>query len=64
MMYRGNHTGLTFSIASSALDSGSDYVHAGMAPPSVLVTHSTRAMATTWALLRGVPLQDVCAAPG
>lgn len=29
--------------------------------PSAVVAHSTRGVATSWALLRGVPLTDICA---
>ncbi|XP_050925700.1 LOW QUALITY PROTEIN: uncharacterized protein LOC127142337 [Lates calcarifer] len=34
----------------------------GLQPPKGLSTHSTRGMATSWALFRGVSLQDICAA--
>ncbi|KAK0133476.1 hypothetical protein N1851_031000 [Merluccius polli] len=40
------------------------YEHVGVDPPSRLVAYSTRGIATTWALLRGAPLEEVLAAAG
>ena len=34
----------------------------GLQPPQGLRAHSTRGMATSWALFRGVSVQDICAA--
>ncbi|KAK0156393.1 hypothetical protein N1851_000309 [Merluccius polli] len=34
----------------------------GLQPPQGLRAHSTRGMATSWALFRGVSMQDICAA--
>ncbi|KAK0149825.1 hypothetical protein N1851_009418 [Merluccius polli] len=36
------------------------YRHSGRPLPSGVRCHSTRAVATSWAALRGVPLQDIC----
>ncbi len=38
------------------------YESAGLPPPGQLKAHSTRGMATSWALFRGVPVSDICAA--
>ena len=38
------------------------YTMAGKQLPSGVKAHSTRAVATSWAALRGVPLEDICAA--
>ena len=38
------------------------YTMLGLDPPRRLKAHSTRAMATSWAALRGVSLKDMCAA--
>ncbi len=40
------------------------YDSAGVPPPSGVVAHSTRGMATSWALFKGAPLEDICAAAG
>ncbi len=40
------------------------YHSAGMTPPQGVVAHSTRGVATSWALFRGASLEDVCAAAG
>ena len=40
------------------------YDSAGVPPPEGVVAHSTRGMSTSWALFRGAPLEDVCAAAG
>ncbi len=40
------------------------YHSAGMTPPQGVVAHSTRGVATSWALFRGASLDDVCAAAG
>lgn len=40
------------------------YDAAGLPPPRRVVAHSTRGMATSWALFKGAPLEDVCAAAG
>lgn len=37
------------------------YKSRGLCPPKV-TCHSTRSMSTSWAALRGVPLNDICAA--
>ena len=34
----------------------------GMQPPAGLRAHSTRGMAASWALFKGVSIQDVCTA--
>lgn len=38
------------------------YTCRGLQPPQGLRAHSTRGMATSWALFRGVSVQDICAA--
>ncbi len=38
------------------------YICKGLQPPRGLKAHSTRGMATSWALLRGVSVQDICSA--
>ena len=38
------------------------YTRTGRQLPSGVRAHSTRAVATSWAALRGVPLEDICAA--
>ncbi|XP_026102951.1 uncharacterized protein LOC113074342 [Carassius auratus] len=38
------------------------YSSKGLTPPSGLRAHSTRGMSTTWALFKGVTLQDICEA--
>ena len=38
------------------------YVASGRPPPSGLRCHSTRSVSTSWAALRGVPLESICAA--
>ncbi len=40
------------------------YSGKGLTPPSCLCAHSTRGMSTSWALFKGVTLQDICEAPG
>ncbi|KAK7921774.1 hypothetical protein WMY93_008676 [Mugilogobius chulae] len=40
------------------------YSHLGEPPPQGVVAHSTRGMAASWALFRGVPLEEVCSAAG
>lgn len=40
------------------------YDSAGVPPPRGVVAHSTRGMATSWALFKGAPLEDICAAAG
>ncbi len=40
------------------------YSSKGLTPPSCLCAHSTRGMSTSWALFKGVTLQDICEAPG
>lgn len=38
------------------------YSKSGQSPPMGLTAHSTRGVATSWAAMRGVPLNDICAA--
>lgn len=38
------------------------YTSMGKVPPAELRAHSTRGMATSWALFKGVSVQDICAA--
>ena len=38
------------------------YTSQGLQPPAALRAHSTRGMAASWALFRGVSVQDICAA--
>lgn len=38
------------------------YTSRGLQPPAGLRAHSTRGLATSWALFRGVSIQEVCAA--
>ncbi|XP_034530069.1 uncharacterized protein LOC117805448 [Notolabrus celidotus] len=38
------------------------YSSKGLQPPQDLRAHSTRSMATSWALFKGVSVQDICAA--
>lgn len=38
------------------------YTCKGMAPPQGLTAHSTRGVTTSWALFRGISVQDICAA--
>ena len=38
------------------------YTSKGLQPPAGLRAHSTRGLATSWALFKGVPIQEVCAA--
>ncbi|XP_048059471.1 uncharacterized protein LOC125276089 [Megalobrama amblycephala] len=38
------------------------YNSMGLCPPEGLKAHSTRGMATSWALFKGVSVQDICAA--
>ena len=38
------------------------YTTAGDLPPPGIKAHSARAMAASWAAMRGVPLEDICAA--
>ena len=38
------------------------YTSQGLLPPSGLRAHSTRGLAASWALFRGVSVQDICAA--
>ncbi|XP_055053994.2 uncharacterized protein [Misgurnus anguillicaudatus] len=38
------------------------YNSRGLTPPAGLRAHSTRGMATSWALFKGVSVQDICAA--
>ncbi|KAK7889130.1 hypothetical protein WMY93_024690 [Mugilogobius chulae] len=38
------------------------YTCKGIAPPQGLRAHSTRGVATSWALFRGISVQDICAA--
>ncbi|XP_063079934.1 uncharacterized protein LOC134469834 [Engraulis encrasicolus] len=39
---------------------GSAYEARGMQPPARLKAHSTRGMATSWALFRGISVSDIC----
>lgn len=39
------------------------YSRKGLTPPSCLCAQSTRGMSTSWALFKGVTLQDICEAP-
>lgn len=38
------------------------YTCRGLQPPQGMMAHSTRGVATSWALFRGVSVQDICAA--
>ncbi|CAM4495492.1 unnamed protein product [Leuciscus chuanchicus] len=38
------------------------YEAKGVQPPGGIRAHSTRGLAASWALFRGVPLQDICSA--
>ncbi|XP_057188898.1 uncharacterized protein LOC130553779 isoform X1 [Triplophysa rosa] len=38
------------------------YVSRGVQPPGTIRAHSTRGLAASWALFRGVSLQDICSA--
>jgi hypothetical protein len=38
------------------------YEYKGVRPPGGLRAHTTRAIAASWALFKGVSLQDICAA--
>lgn len=38
------------------------YTSQGLQPPAGLRAHSTRGLAASWALFRGVSVQDICAA--